>query len=88
MGDSRCVADRHHYVRDPAADLFGDDLRQRGARALALAGGAGRDRDFAARQYPHNHALKRTETGPLDVIGKPNADEPSFIERHSLPLSK
>ena len=44
--------------------------------------------DFAARQYPHSHALKRTETGPLDVIGKPNADEPSFIERHSLPLSK
>ena len=73
-------------MRQPT--LFGDDLRQRRARALALAGGASGDRDFTARQYSHSHALKRTEAGPLDVVGKPNTDEPSLIERHSLPIPK
>ena len=43
------VADGHDDVFDAAAELIGDDLRQRRARALALVGGAGRDRDLAVR---------------------------------------
>src|SRR5262249_36603311 len=88
VGDGRSVADRHDDVFEAAADLFGDDLRQRCARALALAGGATGNRDFAAWQHSHSHALKRTEASSLNVIGKSNADKPSFIEGHSLPLPK
>ena len=80
LGDRRGIADGHHDVFDAAADLFGDDLRQRGAGALALVGGAGRNRDLAARQHPHGHALERTEAGALDVVGDADADEAALAE--------
>ena len=47
LRDRGGVAHGHHDVLDAAAELVGDDLRQRRARALALVGGAGRDRDLA-----------------------------------------
>ena len=83
LGDRAGVADGHDDVLDAAADLVGDDLRERGARALALGGGAGRDRDLAARQHPHRHALERAEAGALDVIAEADADEAAFVERRA-----
>ena len=86
LGDGTGIADRHHDVLDAAADLFGDDLRQRGAGALALIGGAGRDRDLAARQDANGDALERTEPGAFDIIADADADQPALIECRALPL--
>ena len=74
LSDGAGVADGHHNVVDAAADLLGDDLRQCRARPLALAGGAGGDRDFAARQHAHGHALERAEAGAFDIIADADAD--------------
>ena len=65
---------RHDDVLDAAAEMVGDDLRQRRARALALRGGAGRDRDLAVRQDAHGDALERTEARALDVIADADAE--------------
>ncbi len=88
LGDGAGIADRHHDVLDAAADLFGDDLRQRGAGALALIGGAGGDCDLAARQDPHGDALERAEPGAFDVIADADADQPALLERRALPLAE
>jgi len=86
--DRAGVAQRHHNVFDAAADLLGHDLRQRGARALALIGGPGRDGDLAALQDAHGDALERTEPGALDIISETDANEPTLLARDTLALAE
>src|ERR1041385_5902898 len=54
--------------------MIGDDLRQRGARALALRRGAGRDRDLAVRHDADGDAFERAEPGAFDVIADADAE--------------
>ena len=84
LRDRRRIADRHDDVLDAAADLVGDDLRQRRAGALPLRGGAGRDRDLAVRQHPHRHALERSEPGAFHVIADADAEIAALFARVRL----
>ena len=68
------VSPGHHDVLDPAAEVVGDDLGERRARALALRGGAGRDRDLAVRHDADGDALERAEARALDVIADADAE--------------
>src|SRR6202034_3968145 len=88
LGDGAGIADRHYDVLDAAADLLGDDLRQRGAGTLALIGGAGGDSDLTARQDAYGDALKRAEPGAFDVIANADTDQPALLKRRALPLAK
>ena len=59
-------------IRQPI--VIGDDLRQRGALALALVGRAGRDRDLAVLQHADGDAFERAEPGAFDIVCDPDAD--------------
>src|SRR5262249_49024263 len=88
LRDRRRIGDGHHDVLDAAADLVGDDLRQRGARALPLVGGAGRDRDLAVGEDAHADTLERAEAGALAGVGEADADIAALGQRPGLAFAK
>src|SRR5260221_12461254 len=85
LRDRRRVADGHDDVFDAAADLIGDDLRQRRARALPLRRRAGRDRDLGVGQDADGPALERPEPRPFYVVRESDATMPPSAPGLPLP---
>src|SRR5262249_45480028 len=63
----------------------GHDLRQRGARALSLAGRAGSHSHLATRQHADGHALEGSKARAFDIGGNTDAD--IFAVPARLPLA-
>ena len=59
-------------------------MRQRRARALALCGRAGGDRDLAAGQHAHGHAFEWSQPGALDIIADADAEIAALRARLGL----
>ena len=60
-------------IAEVAAELFGDDLRQHGARALAHGGGAGGGADAAGGLDADRDVLVGATAGAFDVVGEADA---------------
>ena len=54
--------------------MIGDDLRQRGAGALALGRSSGCHRDLAVRHDADGDALERSQAGAFDVVADADAE--------------
>ena len=72
--DACGVGECHHHVFDLAAEPVSDDLGERRVRALALAGRAGEDRNFAVGHDANGRSFIRAQASALDVVRKPDAD--------------
>src|SRR5690606_29342589 len=82
------VAHGHRHVFERTAHAVGDDLRQRGAGALALRRRAGRDRNLAARQHADGDAFKGSKAGALDIVADADADVAALLARLGLARTK
>src|SRR4029077_18046847 len=88
LGDRAGVARAHHDVLDAAAEMIGDDLRQRGAGALALGRRAGCDRGLAVRHDADGDALERPQARAFDIIADADAEVSAFGAGLALPGAK
>src|SRR5439155_24785228 len=68
------------------AELFSDDLGERGLVSLAVGRGAGEGGDGPARLHPDQSALEGPEAAHLDVAGHADAEQPAVAPFEALAL--
>src|SRR5262249_2416663 len=88
LRDCSRAARAHENVGHRAADLVGDDLRERGGGSLPLRGRAGCDRNLTVGKDPHGHAFEWAEPRALDIVADPDAEVAAARTRCRLPRAK